>query len=55
MDKLRREWSIMFHQPIFSAEINYLVNSVNYPKLCRKLRSSGQGAQGRMGGWEGGC
>ena len=41
----------MFHQPIFSAEINYLVNSVNYPKLCRKLLSSGQGAQGRMGGW----
>ena len=52
MDKLRREWSIMFHHPIFSAEINYLVNSVNYPKLCRKLLGSGQGVEGRL---EGGC
>ena len=40
----------MFHHPIFSAEINYLVNSVNYPKLCRKLVSVGQGGvQGRQG------
>ena len=38
----------MFPHPIFSAEINYLVNSVNYPKLCRKLLGSGQG---RKGGW----
>ena len=36
----------MFHHPIFSAEINYLVNSVNYPKLCRKLLSSGQRGMG---------
>ena len=41
----------MFHHPIFSAEINYLVNSVNYPKLCRKLLGSGQGVEGRLGGW----
>ena len=51
LDKLGREWSVMFPHPIFSAEINYLVNSVNSPKLCRKLLSSGQGARGRMGGW----
>ena len=55
LDKLGSEWSVMFHHLIFSTEINYLVNSVNSPKLCRKLLSGGQGARGRMGGWEGGC
>lgn len=34
------------HQPIFSLEINYLVNSVNSPKLWRKLPGTVQG-----GGW----
>ena len=31
------------HQPIFSLEINYLVNSVNSPKLCRKFAGTGLG------------
>ena len=53
LDKLGREWSVMFHHLIFSTEINYLVNSVNSPKLCRKLLSGGQGAQLGVG-WEGG-
>ena len=43
----------MFHHLIFSTEINYLVNSVNSPKLCRKLLSGGQGAQLGVG-WKGG-
>ena len=43
----------MFHHPIFSAEINYLVNSVNYPKLCRKLQPVV--AREYRVGREGGC
>ena len=31
------------HRPIFSDEINYLVNSVNSPKLCRKFAVTGLG------------